>query len=151
MPRLKYCQGNALAASALRKSNSHGLTFQQNTRVQYRYGDMGVSEKRRVLCIRVDNDLHSPTHTVQTLEKQATRAVSRLPEAVQSTVPQNVRVGFYCDTVKTAIEEKIEDNSNYSNVHHLPHRTAFPHSEEFFELLRETSRGRQHRRSSDQL
>ena len=70
MPRLKYCQGNALAASALRKSNSHGLTFQQNTRARYLYGDMGVSEKRRVLCIRVDNDLQSTTHTVLNARKQ---------------------------------------------------------------------------------
>src|SRR5262245_14063439 len=55
----KCCQANALAASALRKSNSHGLTFQQNARVEYLYADMGVSEKRRVLCIRVDNDLQA--------------------------------------------------------------------------------------------
>jgi len=70
MPRLKCCQANALAASALRKSNFHGLTFQQNTRVQYLYGDLGVSEKRRVLCIRVDNDLQSTTHTVLNARKQ---------------------------------------------------------------------------------
>jgi hypothetical protein len=42
----------------------------QNTRARYPYGDMGVSEKRRVSCVRVDNDLQSTTHTVlNALEK----------------------------------------------------------------------------------
>jgi hypothetical protein len=79
MPRLKYFQANALAASALRKSSSHGLTFQQNTRVQYLYGDVGVSEKRRVLCIRVDNDLQSTAHTVLNARKQGDNCAAIQP------------------------------------------------------------------------
>src|SRR5262245_56506415 len=97
MPRLKCCQANALAASALRKSNFHGLTFQQNTRVQYLYGDMGVSEKRRVPCIRVDNDLQSTTHTVLNARKQGDNCAAIHPKLFR--VPFRKICDLACFTV----------------------------------------------------
>ena len=80
MPRLKYYQGNALAASALRKFNYQGFTIHQNTRVQYPYGDIGVSEKRRALRVRVDNNLQSTTHTVLNARKQGDNCAAIHPK-----------------------------------------------------------------------